>query len=260
MRVHVVDNGSTDGTVEMVHRNFPWVECEALGRNAGFAAANNRAISRTNGDLVLLLNPDTEVLGGALDRCIDLMDQHADAGVIGCRLVRPDGTFDHAAKRSFPTMTGAIGHFVGVGRKLSRGPLAQYRAPGVDELQSSPVDAVNGAFMLVRRAAITEVGLLDEAYWMYAEDLDWCYRFHQKGWAVWYEGSATVVHVKGALSKVGHHRPLRSNYAFHRAMGRFYRKHLSGDHPLLDACVYVAIGAKFLLSATRSSIIRRAIR
>ena len=259
VKVHLVDNGSTDGTVEMVERDFSWVEIDALDSNAGFSAANNRVISRTDGRLVLLLNPDTEVREGALDRCIAVIDQRPDIGVVGCRLVRPDGSFDHAAKRSFPTIAGAVGHFAGVGRKLSYGPLAQYRATGLGELESGPVDAVNGAFMLVRRAAIKDVGLLDEGYWMYAEDLDWCYRFQQYGWTVWYEGSATTVHVKGGLSKVRQHRPLRANYAFHRAMGRFYRKHRSGQRPLLDAAVYAAIVAKFVLSAVRSSIVRRAI-
>ena len=260
MRVHVVDNGSADGTVEMVKLDFPWVNLDALDWNAGFSAANNRVISRTDSWLVLLLNPDTEVREDALDGCIAAIERGPEIGVVGCRLVKPDGTFDHAAKRSFPTMTGALGHFVGVGRKLTHGPLAQYRAPSLGELHSGPVDAVNGAFMLVRRAAISDVGLLDEAYWMYAEDLDWCYRFHQQGWTVWYEGSATIVHVKGALSKVNRQRPLRANYAFHRAMGRFYRKHMAGDHPLLDASVYAAIIAKFLVSASWSAIARRAVR
>jgi GT2 family glycosyltransferase len=122
------------------------------------------------------------------------------------------------------------------------------------------VDAVNGAFMLVRRNAITDVGLLDEAYWMYAEDLDWCYRFHQRGWKVWYEGTATIAHATGALSKVGNYRSLRANYAFHRAMGFFYQKHRLGRRPLVDAGIYAAIPAKFALSAVRSSIIRGAIK
>jgi N-acetylglucosaminyl-diphospho-decaprenol L-rhamnosyltransferase len=260
MRVHVVDNGSKDGTVEMVQEDFREVEIDAIGRNTGFSVANNRAISRTNGEFVLLLNPDTEARPGALDRCIEVIAQRSEVGVLGCRLVRLDGTFDHAAKRSFPTMAGAVGHFLGVGRKMNRGPLAQYRAPELGEEESGPVDAVNGAFMLARRAAIDDVGLLDEAYWMYAEDLDWCFRFHQQGWTVWYEGSATMVHVKGALSKTGRHRPLRANYAFHHAMARFYRKHLSGDRPLMDAVIYTAIGAKFVISAARSSIMRRAFR
>lgn len=260
IRVHVVDNGSSDGTVEMVKLDFPWVNLDALSWNAGFSAANNRIIARTDSRLVLLLNPDTEVREDALDRCIAAIERGPDIGVVGCRLVRPDGTFDHAAKRAFPTVAGAVGHFAGVGRKLNYGPLAQYRAPNLGERQSGPVDAVNGAFMLVRRAAIKDVGLLDEAYWMYAEDLDWCYRFQQQGWTVWYEGSATIVHVKGALSKVNRQRPLHANYAFHRAMGRFYRKHVAGDHPLLDASVYAAIGAKFLVSAVRSAIVRRAAR
>jgi GT2 family glycosyltransferase len=104
-----------------------------------------------------------------------------------------------------------------------------------------------------------DVGLLDEAYWLYMEDLDWCYRFHQKGWKVWYDGGATIVHVKGGVSKVKRHRGLRSNVAFHRGMGRFYRKFQAGRKPLLDGAVYLGIGGKLVVSATRSAIARRSI-
>src|SRR4029077_10494994 len=106
-------------------------------------------------------------------------------GLCGCRLEREDGSFDHAARRSFPTVLGALGHFTGAGRSdRAPGALAQYRAP---EVVSGEVDAVNGAFMLMRRAALDEVGLFDEGYWMYMEDLDLCYRLHEAGWVTWYE-------------------------------------------------------------------------
>ena len=108
------------------------------------------------------------------------------------------------------------------------------------------MDSVNGAFMLVRRAAIEDVGLLDEGYWMYGEDLDWCTRFRRAGWDVLYNGRVTTLHVKGATA--GSHRRLRQNVAFHRSMGRFYRRHLAGEHVLLDAVVYAGVGAKLGLS------------
>jgi N-acetylglucosaminyl-diphospho-decaprenol L-rhamnosyltransferase len=179
------------------------------------------------------------------------MERRPDIGMSGCRLVLRDGSLDHAAKRSFPTPLGALAHFTG--------RASAYTAPELDEHEAGEVDAVNGAFMLVRREAMLDVGLLDEAYWLYMEDLDWCYRFHQKGWKVWYDGGATIVHVKGGVSKVKRHRGLRSNVAFHRGMGRFYRKFQAGRRPFLDGAVYLGIGGKLVVSATRSAIARRSI-
>lgn len=264
-RVWLVDNASCDGTTDMVVAEFPWVVLVALDRNAGFCAANNLALRRTTAPRVLLLNPDTEVTAGALDRALATLDERPDVAVVGVRLVRPDGTFDHAAKRSFPTLVGALGHFTGIGRSgLLRARLAQYRAPAVDEHGLGAVDAVNGAFMLIRREAIDAVGLLDEAYRMYGEDLDWCYRFKRAGWTVLYDGRASVVHVKGAMSVLqrgrGRHRSLATNIAFHRAMGRFYRKFHGGSRPLLDLLVYGALAAKLGVSAARSAVARRGLR
>jgi len=254
LRVFVVDNASGDGTVELVRGEFAWVDLVAAPRNLGFAAASNLAIRRGDGEYVLALNPDTRVLDGSLDRLLELMDARPEIGVCGCRLLRPDGSLDHAARRAFPTLLGTIGHFSGLGRG-ERAPraLAQYRLPWVE---SGPVDAVNGAFMLMRRRALDEVGLFDEGYWMYFEDLDLCYRFHQAGWVVWYEPSATVVHVKHGSS--GDFRSARLNVAFHYGMFRFWRKHYARRrHVLVNLLAYAGLGAKLLGSLVRSGVARR---
>ena len=251
MTVALVDNASGDGTVEMVREEFPWVDLEALDWNSGFCIGNNIVLARTHAKYALLLNPDTEVLEGSLDHMVDLMESRPDIGMSGCRLVLKDGSFDHAAKRAFPSPMDAIAHFTGRS--------SDYTAPTLGEHDEGEVDAINGAFMLVRREAMDQVGLLDQEYWMYMEDLDWCYRFHEHGWKVWYDGSATVIHVKGGVSKVKKHRGLRSNVAFHRGMGRFYRKFYAGDQPLLDTAVYLGIGGKLAVSATRSAIARRSV-
>jgi GT2 family glycosyltransferase len=186
-----------------------------------------------------------------------LMDERSEIGIAGCRLVLDNGTFDHAAKRSFPTPLSALAHFTGIGRRgNASGRLAQYRAPELAEHASGPVDAVNGAFMLMRRAGLEEVGLFDEGYWMYMEDLDLCYRFRQAGWTTWYEPSATVVHVKAGTS--GKQRRLRANYAFHYGMFRFYRKHYAFRRRLvINAVVYAGIATKLGVSTMRSLIQRR---
>jgi GT2 family glycosyltransferase len=261
-RVWVVDNGSEDGAQEMVRSEFPDVTLVELERNMGFCVANNLALRQTTADHVLLLNPDTEVGEGVLDHMLALMAEHPGVGIAGCRLVMRDGTFDHAAKRSFPTPLAAAAHFLRVGR-WERAPrwLSQYRATEVGEHDEGEVDAINGAFMLVRTAAMREVGLLDERYGTYMEDLDWCYRFQRAGWEVRYDGSVTVLHVKGGMTvterRGGRHRALRPTLAFHRSMGRFYRKFYAGRRPLLDVAVYAAIGAKTAIAVGRSVVARR---
>ncbi len=262
--VHVVDNASSDGTAPMIAQEFPEVRLHTLPWNAGFCIANNVVLRRSTARYVLVLNPDTEVTPGALDFMVKLMDERADIGMASCRLVQPDGTFDHAAKRSFPTPLGALAHFTGIGRRTAADSrLAQYRAPELDELGSGEVDAVNGAFMLVRDTALQQVGPLDEGYWLYMDDLDWCYRFKQEGWKVWYDGSVTCIHVKGGTTvearRSGRHRGLKHNLAFHRSMGRFYRKFYAGERPVVDSVIYAAIMGKFLVAAARSTIARRKV-
>jgi GT2 family glycosyltransferase len=252
-RITVVDSASGDGTADVVRREFPDVRLIALEENVGFGAANNLVLRETTADYVLVLNPDTQLSEGTLDVLLRLMDGNPRIGIAGCRLVQEDGTFDHAARRSFPTPASALGHFLGLGRS-DRAPaaLAAYRAPDVSE---GPVDAVNGAFMLMRRAMLDEIGLFDEGYWMYMEDLDLCYRAAQAGWITWYEPSVEAVHVKAGTS--GHHRRLRLNYAFHYGMFRYYRTHLASERgPLFNALVYVGIALKFLASATVSAAAR----
>jgi len=239
--VRVIDNASRDGTAEMVVREFPEVELTVNERNRGFAAATNQGLRAGRSRFALVLNPDTRVMVGALDTVLAAMERDGRIGIAGPRLVLEDGSFDHAAKRSFPTPVSALGHFSGVGRRRgARGPLAAYRAPDVD---SGEVDAVNGAFMLIRRSALDEVGFFDEGYWMYMEDLDLSYRMKQAGWLTWFEPSAEVIHVKGGTS--GPVRSPRLEYAFHYGMWRFYRKHYAAVRgPVVNAAIYAGIAAK----------------
>lgn len=256
MAVHVVDNASGDGTAEMVEREFEEVTLTRSERNAGFSVANNIAIRAGSAPYVLVLNPDTRVTAGALERLCALLDERSEIGMVGPRLEREDGSFDHAAKRSFPTPLGALGHFLRIGRRVDApARLSQYRATDLTEHQPGRVDAVNGAFMLMRRGALERVGLFDEGYWMYMEDLDLCYRFGEAGWLVWYEPSVTVIHAKAGTS--GQHRRLQLNYAFHFGMGRFYRAHYAGRHnPVYNAVIYAGIAVKFAASAIASAAAR----
>jgi N-acetylglucosaminyl-diphospho-decaprenol L-rhamnosyltransferase len=256
MRVTVVDSGSPDSTPEMVEREFPAVRLVRRG-NIGFAAANNLALRESGAEATLLLNPDTEVYAGTLDTALARLRSDRRIGMVGVKLITETGELDHAAKRSFPTPLSALAHFTGVGRSDgASGALSQYRATHLGEDEAGAVDAVNGAFMLVRAAAVREVGLLDEGYWLYMEDLDWCRRFWGAGWKVFYEPAGVALHVKGGSS--GARRAPRQEIAFHRGMGRFYRRFEASQHnPLLNAAVYAGIGAKLATSLAITAVRER---
>jgi N-acetylglucosaminyl-diphospho-decaprenol L-rhamnosyltransferase len=247
MRVTVVDSGSPDGTPDMIEREFPEFQLVRCG-NVGFSAANNIVLRESLAGAVLLLNPDTEVYAGTLDTCLARLAADPEIGMVGAKLVREDGDLDHAAKRSFPTPLAALAHFTGIGRGEGAGEsLSQYRATHLGEDDPGEVDAVNGAFMLCRAEAVAQVGLLDEGYWLYMEDLDWCHRFWDAGWKVFYEPAAVALHVKGGSS--ARRRAPKQEIAFHRGMGRFYRRFdAPTSNPLLNAAVYLGIGAKLAVS------------
>lgn len=259
MRVRVVDNASTDGTPEMVREDFPEVILHALRWNAGFCIANNVALCELQSPYVLVLNPDTEIYPGSLDHMMALMRDDPTIGIASCRLEKRDGTIDHASKRSFPTPLGALYHFIGLSDR-GDAHFSQYRAPELGEYELGEVDSVNGAYMLIRKAALDEVGFFDEGYWLYMEDLDLCYRFKRLGWKVIYDGRVSSLHIKGGTTIKRRHRGLKHNVAFHRSMGRFYRKFYAGKSPLVDMGIYLAIGAKLTASICLSAVARRSIR
>ena len=256
MRMAVVDSGSPDRTPEMVAREFPEVRLLRQG-NIGFSAANNLVLRESEAAAALLLNPDTEVYAGTLDAALARLWADPRIGMVGAKLVLESGELDHACKRSFPTPLSALAHFTGIGRaEGAEGALSQYRATALGDDEPGEVDAVNGAFMLCRGEAIREVGLLDEGYWLYMEDLDWCHRFWDAGWKVFYEPAGVALHVKGASS--GARRRPRQEIAFHRGMARFYRRFdAPGHNPLLNAVVYAGVAAKLAVALLRTAASRR---
>ena len=259
LSVTVVDSGSSDGTPDMVEREFPAVRL-IRRPNVGFSAANNLVLRQSEAKAVLLLNPDTEVYEGTLDAGLARLWSDGRIGMVGVKLVTESGELDHACKRSFPTPLSALAHFTGVGRSSSAsGALSQYRATHLGDDEPGEVDAVNGAFMLCKAEAVRDVGLLDEGYWLYMEDLDWCHRFWDSGWKVFYEPGGTALHVKGGSS--AGRRGFRQEVAFHRGMARFYRRFDAPRHnPLANAGVYLGIGLKLTIAAVGGAISRIAGR
>jgi N-acetylglucosaminyl-diphospho-decaprenol L-rhamnosyltransferase len=256
MTVSVVDSGSPDDTPDRVAAEFPEVHL-ARRENVGFSVANNVVLNEviesfrrnpSDGPAVLLLNPDTEIYEGTLDSSLSRLRESPDVGMVGCKLVTEDGSLDHACKRSFPTPLSALAHFTGIGRKPgANSRLSQYRASHLGDDEAGEVDAVNGAYMMVRPQALIEVGGLDEGYWLYMEDLDWCHRFWDAGWKVFYDPSGVALHVKGGSSPK-RRRP-KQEIAFHRGMGRFYRRFEAPSKPgLVNLAVYAGIWAKLGVS------------
>jgi hypothetical protein len=254
LEVVVVDNDSNDETGYAVASEFPWVQLIVNRTNAGFARAINEGVRFTTGEYVLLLNPDTVVPAGAIGRVVGELGRRPSVGMLGCKLVRPDGSFDHACKRGFPTVLSALYYFSGLAGRFPDSPrFAQYTAAHLDIDETGTVDAINGAFMLVRRSVAEEIGWLDERYWLWAEDLDWCQRFWERGWEVLYWPEVEVIHLKSA--SVGEHRSLRLNLAFHRSIWLYYKKHHAPHHsPLLSALVGLGVWSKFFASATANAV------
>jgi hypothetical protein len=223
-----------------------------MDANVGFAAANNVGLAEIDTECVLLLNPDTVVPRVGLRSALDAMAHSPRVGMIGCKLVRPDGSLDHACKRGFPTPLSALMYFLNLHRLFPRSATTTSYVGGAQPAdEAGLVDAVNGAFMLVRKRARDEVGLLDERFWMYGEDLDWCFRFWEAGWHVLYWPELIVVHVKGGSSTST--RSWRVNKAFHDAMWLFYAKHQAArSRRVVRWAIRLAIYAKLGLSAVRA--------
>ncbi|WP_081887059.1 glycosyltransferase family 2 protein [Thermorudis peleae] len=246
--VYVVDNASTDDsmTVARTYSSDPRLRIRPLDTNLGFARANNVVLREIlaegshQHDLVLLLNNDCFVEPETLQRLALFLDKHPDAGIVGPKLILPTGALDLACRRAFPTPANALWKFLGLARWFPHHPrFGQYNLTYTDPNQTLEVDAVSGACMAIRLAAIADVGLLDEAFFMYGEDLDWAYRVKQAGWRVFYYPAVQALHLKGGS---GGRRTPQSVRAFYQAMALFYRKHYAARSPAwLNALVMLGI-------------------
>lgn len=239
--VFVSDNGSSDGSIEMLISEFPQASLLKNQHNIGFSKGNNVAIRRAGGRHILLLNSDTEVRKDTLDLSVKFLDAHPDAGAMGCKVLLPDGSLDPACRRRFPNPINAFYRLFGM-----RGR-SDYNIVGpVDE--EMEVDCIMGAYMMVPRAVIERVGMLDEEYFMYGEDIDWCWRIKKAGYKIVYYPKAEITHYKYGSSRLV---PFRTIRAAHRAMWIFYRKNQAGEHnAVLNALVFTGIKLRALLVLT----------
>jgi len=264
--VYVVDAGSTDGTTTPVQRDFPTVRLRVAAKNRGYAALNNLAlrevVAAVPADVdrtriaVLLLNADTMMPPDALSGLLDALAEHPEAGIIGPKIMLRDGSLDLACRRSFPTPANALWKLTGMAARHPLSPrFAHYNLTYHDPDEAIEMDSGMGACLLVRLAAIDDAGLMDERFFMYGEDLDWCYRIKVQGWHVRYEPRVRILHYKGSSSR---QRSIRTTLAFYGAMWRFHQLHYARQTALpLNLLIYLGIGARGLV-ALLANILRPA--
>ncbi|MBD2864814.1 glycosyltransferase family 2 protein [Paenibacillus oceani] len=249
----LVDNASYDGSVEEITSKYPEVKVIKNTENFGFAKANNQGIAIASGKYILLLNSDTIVEPGTLGTIISFMDENPKIGASGCKVVLPDGSLDKACRRGFPTPLTTFYYVSGLSKLFPKSPhFNAYHMEYLSEDDSYPVDCLVGAFMMVRREVIDQVGMLDERFFMYFEDTDWCYRIQQAGWINYYYPMTQITHFKRGSSRG---RPFRITYEFHRAMKMFYDKHYRKQYPFwVTLLMYAGITVKFGATVAKDQI------
>lgn len=245
--IFVVDNASVDGSIQMVKEKFPGVKCIENTENQGFAKANNQAIRKSKGDYILLLNPDTIVETDTFSKVIAFMDSHADAGGLGVTMVDGTGKFLPESKRGLPTPMVAFYKIFGFARLFPTSKFfGKYHLGYLDKDKIHQVDILAGAFMLMRRSVLDQVGLLDEAFFMYGEDIDLSYRIIKAGYHNYYYPETRIIHYKGESTKKG---SLNYVFVFYNAMIIFARKHYTAKNARLFAFfINIAIYFRAFLS------------
>ncbi|RJQ27328.1 glycosyltransferase family 2 protein [Candidatus Parcubacteria bacterium] len=255
--IWVVDNASEDGSIKDAKKFFPDLHYIENKNNLGFGAANNQALGQIDNEYILVLNPDTKIPSGTLSFMLSFLKEHPEVGAATCRALKSDGKMDWAYHRGFPTPWASLLYFMGNDRL--------YHLTSRDMNKAHEVDAISGSFFLTRKSVLDKVGLFDEDYWMYAEDIDLCYRIKKAGYKVMYVPDVQVTHLKGVSSGIKEHSEgistakkeskKRAFNAFYETMKIFYRKNLASRYPFfIDWLVYLAIDLKWLLAKRKMRV------
>lgn len=257
VELFLVDNASSDGSFEPACKLARELALQAPregrftlfaiqnGRNVGFAGGNNVALRQARGRFILLLNPDATLCPGSLEEVIRYMDGNPEVGICGPRVMLPSGRLDAPCRRTFKTPSTYLYKQFGLS-KLFPGSrrFGKYYLSYLPEDQLAEVDSVIGAFLMIRREAMEQVGLLDERYFMYCEDEDWCFQAKKAGWKVVYYPKAQIVHRKGGSSRAVRSR---MTFQFHKSIFRFHRKNMAPSYPaIVNGLVYLGIGWSLL--------------
>ena len=246
----VVDNGSTDDSREML-KTYPGITPILNKKNLGFAKANNKGIEIAKGKYILLLNSDTEIRQDSIQTMLRFMDGHLKAGAATCKLELTSGAMDPACHRGFPTPWVALTYFTGLEKLFATSRIFGRYHMGYKNMSiPHQVDCISGAFFLARRDVVDQVGLLDEDYFMYAEDIDWAYRFKQKGWEVWFNPEATVLHKKkqSGRANILQSRQITTEIYFHTYNWLFFKKHYAKKYgPLISFPINIFYSVRLYL-------------
>lgn len=244
VEVFVVDNASADQSAEMVAEAHPWVKLTANADNRGFAAGNNQALAHATGQFVLLLNPDTEIVPGALKTLLNFFDNHPKAGVVAPQLLNTDGSIQRSC-RAFPTFLGMVFELIGLSRMFPAGSsygkkFREYKMLDWNHDDERQVDQPEGACLMIKRQLLDEIGTLDEGFFMLFEEVDWCFRAKKAGWEIWFTPTAQVLHHYGQSIKQVKVRMILSS---HKGLYRFWHKHYRGNRWWLDGVAYSGLMA-----------------
>ena len=230
----VVDNASTDDSVAMLKKDFKNVKVIAQKTNNGFSAGNNVGVRQAVGEYIMLLNSDTEFVGEVLTPLVELMQQKKEVGVVTPKLIFPDGKLDPGSHRGLPSVWNSLTYFMGLEKRFPQTRLfGGYHQSWKDLDQIHQVDVVSGASMLIRKKVWQQVGELDERFFMYAEDIDYCLRVKQAGWQVYYNPRSKVIHHKGQSGIKNANQKLSSKTRkyFYQTMKQYWDKHYSNSYP-----------------------------
>lgn len=251
LQVIVVDSASSDGSPERVAEQFPQVELVVCQENVGFPRGNNLGMERANGRFILLLNPDTVVHGDALAKMVSYLEESPTVGVVGPQLLNDDGSVQ-SSRRRFPTLWTALFESTWLQPYAPKAVLDHYYARDVEDRETAVVQWLMGACLMIRQDVVAQVGGLDEAYFMYSEELDYCRRIHQAGWQVVYYPEAQVTHLSGKSSEQA---VTQRHINFNRAKLRYFRKyHGRLAAGLLRLFLLVSYGWQLTLEAIKGAV------
>jgi GT2 family glycosyltransferase len=242
VEIIVVDNDSSDGSAQWVKEHFPDIEIIPNKENVGYARANNQAMKIASGRYFLILNPDTILQEDTIDTLVRFLDENSDVGAVGPKIIFPNGVFDYTCRRGFPTPWVSFSKLSGLSRLFPKSAFfSKYNLTYVDPDVALDVDALMGACMMISREAYRVVGGFDEEYFMYGEDIDWCYRISKAGWRVHYHPATQIIHYKGESTK---RSSVKRNKHFYGAMHLFVRRHFHYKlewlfHPVLDIAIFL---------------------
>lgn len=252
----IVDNHSTDNTLKMLRQYYPNITLIKNKYNKGYTGPMNQALSIAKGFYLLQLNPDTELSPDSINTLFKYMEKNTDVGICQPRIIGDDGSFQKSSRRGIATPWATITYFLGLSTLFPNNPrFTQYRLEHLNEYKLIEVDGVSGTCMFFRSKLIEDIGYLDEQFFAYQEDSDYCLRAKDKGWKIIYNPTVSISHFQGLGGSAS--QPMRSIFEWHRSYFYFYYKHLASNYLIIFNWFYVLVmAAKLILSSIKLAILR----